>query len=70
MGTALARRMGFGMAGLELGLGLLRSGMGIRLGMGSRLVLLDSVLGMAALLVRSVAVHRSFGAYVLDPYPG
>jgi len=52
------------MARLELGLGmgLLRLGLGIRLGMGLRLVLLDSVLGLAALLVRPVALRRCLGA--------
>ena len=59
----MARRLG--MARLELGLGirmgLLRLGRGIRLGMGLgiRLGLLDSVLGMATLLllVRSVDIR-------------
>ena len=56
------------MAGLELGLGmglgLLWLGLGIRmgLGMGFRLVFLDSVLGLAALRVRSLALRRCLGA--------
>jgi hypothetical protein len=56
----MARRLGLGLARLELGLGLglLRLGMGIRMGMGFRLVLLDSVLGMGALLVQPVALRR------------
>lgn len=56
--------LGMGMARLELGLGLglLRLGMGIRLGLGMGLGPgmgdLDSILGMASLLVRSVALRR------------
>jgi hypothetical protein len=60
----MARRLGMARLELGLGLGLLRLGLGIRLGMGLgvRLVLLDSVLGLAALLVQSVALRRCLGA--------
>jgi hypothetical protein len=61
----MARRLGLARLELGLGMGLLRLGFWIRLGLGrlgNRLGLLGSILGMALLLVRPLALHRCLGA--------
>lgn len=65
MGERLRMARWLGLARLELGLGLLRLGFWIRLGLGrlgNRLGLLGSILGMALLLVRPLALLRCLGA--------